>query len=76
MDLNGMVKKMGYIDIQFVKIATAAFILMIAKLWDGILALDWYWYLIIAVLACIKPVIKIFKKDPLATTPETNPPVA
>ena len=34
-----------------------SFGLMIAKLWEQILYFDWYWYLIIALLASIKPII-------------------
>ena len=75
MSLNDLPKKFGVLDISFIKIATAAFILMIAKLWSGILALDWYWYLAIAILASIRPMIKMFKNDPAATI-ETNPAVA
>ncbi|MFH1770692.1 MAG: hypothetical protein ABH828_03985 [archaeon] len=56
------VKKMHWYDISFVKLSTAAFILMIAKLWNGILYLEWYWYLVIGVLAAIEPMCKLLKK--------------
>jgi len=39
-----------------------AFGLMIAKLWSPILYLDWYWYLIIALLAAIKPIMTFWKQ--------------
>ena len=39
-----------------------AFGLMIAKLWEPILYLDWYWYLVIALLASIKPMMTFFKQ--------------
>jgi hypothetical protein len=45
-----------------IKTSTAAFILMIAKLWDGILALDWYWYLVIALVAVFPVMKKMFCK--------------
>ena len=60
--VNTKVQKCNFVDIQFIKICTAAFILMVAKLWEPILSLDWYWYLIIAVLAAIKPVTRVFGK--------------
>tara|TARA_Y100000310_G_C20597204_1_gene771138 strand:- start:542 stop:853 length:312 start_codon:yes stop_codon:yes gene_type:complete len=48
-------------DISMIKLSSAAFALMIAKLWTPLLALEWHWYLIIAILASIKPMIKMFK---------------
>lgn len=56
------IRKMHWYDISFTKLAAAAFILMVAKLWNGILALDWYWYLVIGVLAAIVPMYDMFKK--------------
>jgi len=35
------------IDIRLVRLAGFALGLMIAKLWEPILYLDWYWYLVI-----------------------------
>ena len=60
---NENLKKMNAYDIGLVKLSTAAFILMIAKLWDGILGLAWYWYLIIFIVAAIRPVMKMFKSE-------------
>ena len=51
-----------YIDIRLMGLMGFAFGLMIAKLWEPILYLDWYWYLIIALLASIKPLITFFKQ--------------
>lgn len=53
--------RMNTFDIGHIKLAVAAFILMIAKLWEPILSLDWYWYGIIFVLAMLKPSFKYFK---------------
>ena len=58
--MNSNIQKCVWYDISLVKLSTAAFILMIAKLWTPILSLEWYWYLIIAVLAAIMPVMKMF----------------
>ena len=51
-----------FIDLRLIGLMGFAFGLMIAKLWEPILYLDWYWYLIIALLASIKPLITFFKQ--------------
>ncbi|MFH1589361.1 MAG: hypothetical protein ABIB43_02220 [archaeon] len=61
-NFNKKIKNLKLCDISLIKLTTAAFILMIAKLWSGILYLDWYWYLVIGVVAAIKPMYKMFKK--------------
>lgn len=60
--LNKKIKKMEWYDISLTKLSVAAFILMVAKLWNPILALEWYWYAIIFVLAAISPMLKILRK--------------
>jgi hypothetical protein len=59
---NSKVKKLKWCDISLIKLSTFAFALMLAKLWPAILNLDWYWYLIIALLAAVKPLKKALKK--------------
>ncbi|UCD20946.1 MAG: hypothetical protein JSW08_00145 [archaeon] len=59
---NSKVKKLKWSHVQWIKLSVAAFILMVAKLWPGILALDWYWYLVIAIVAAIFPISKVFRK--------------
>ena len=51
-----------HIDIRLVLLAGFALGLMIAKLWEPILYLDWYWYLVITLLALIKPVMTFWKQ--------------
>ena len=51
-----------YIDIRLAGLVGLTFGLMIAKLWEPILYLDWYWYLVIALLASIKPMMTFFKQ--------------
>ena len=51
-----------FIDIRLIGLASFALGLMIAKLWEPILYLDWYWYLVIALLASIKPVMTFFRQ--------------
>jgi len=58
---NKWASKMRWRDIQAIKISTAAFILMVAKLWPPILQLEWYWYLVIALVAAILPLRKMMK---------------
>lgn len=60
--LNKIIKRFQWYDISLIKISTAAFVLMVAKFWPALLALDWYWYLIIAVVAAIPPMMKMFCK--------------
>lgn len=40
----------------------AGFILMITKVWEQLLNLDWYWYGFISMCAAIKPVSIVFQK--------------
>lgn len=61
--IDSKIKAMVWYDISLVKLATAAIILMIAKLWSPLLALEWYWYGLIFIAASIRPMIKIFKKE-------------
>lgn len=55
-------KKMDIYDIKLVKISVLGFTLMLAKLFPELLVLDWYWYLIIGVIAMLRPMKKLFKK--------------
>ena len=50
-------------DISLIKLAAAAFALLIAKLWPPLLSLEWHIYLIIAVLASAPVCIKILCRD-------------
>ncbi|GAJ19990.1 unnamed protein product [marine sediment metagenome] len=61
--LDSKIKNMRWYDISLVKLSTAAFILMIAKLWPPLLSLAWHWYLIIALLAAIIPLKNLFKEE-------------
>jgi len=50
------------IDVRLMGLGGFFFGLMLAKLWDPILGLDWYWYLIIALVLSIKFIITFFKQ--------------
>ena len=58
---NLMKYKADVFDIAFTKIAVFAGALFIAKVWDTVLGLDWYWYLLIFIIASIKPMVNFFK---------------
>ena len=49
------------IDVGLVKIAVIAATLLIAKLWQPILSLEWYWYLLVCLIAAVKPFSTFFK---------------
>ena len=59
---NSKIKKMTWPDIACTKIAAMAFILTVAKLWPGLLCLDWPWYAAIAVFASVRPLATLFAK--------------
>ena len=52
---DSKVKKLKWIDVKLIQLSVAGFVLMIAKLWEPLLSLDWYWYACIGVLTAIKP---------------------
>ncbi len=58
---NSKLKKTTWVDVSLIKISAAAFALMVAKLWEPLFSLDWYWYAIIFVITAIKPAYKAFK---------------
>ena len=57
---NEKIQNMVWFDISLVKLSAAAFALMIAKLWAPLLSLEWYWYLVIGLVAALKPMYKVF----------------
>ncbi|MBU2634119.1 MAG: hypothetical protein KJ674_02655 [Nanoarchaeota archaeon] len=60
--MESKIQNMRWFDISFIKLSSAAFILMIAKLWSDILVLDWYWYAVIGIIAAIRPLTMMFKE--------------
>ena len=53
--------KFPYVDLRLAAVYGCAAGLGIAKLWEPMLALDWYWYFIIAALAGIKPLVTFWR---------------
>ena len=60
---DSRIKNLNWTDFGLIKLSILAFALMVAKLWQPILSLDWYWYAIVFVLACIKPMLKVLRKN-------------
>ena len=48
--------KADYVDVLLAETGAIAFALLFAKLYSPLLSLDWYWYLIIGIVAAYKPV--------------------
>ncbi|KAB2877950.1 hypothetical protein F9K33_15000 [bacterium] len=44
-----------WLDVGLTKIAVFFATLFLAKVWGPILGLEWYWYLILGIIASIKP---------------------
>ncbi|MBN2102117.1 MAG: hypothetical protein JW716_04570 [Candidatus Aenigmarchaeota archaeon] len=61
MDEFKAVKK-NWKDIALVKLCVFFFALMVAKLWNPVLSLEWYWYGLLFVIFAIKPLYSIFSK--------------
>ena len=59
---DSKVKNLKWIDVKLTQLSAAGFVLMIAKLWQPLLSLDWYCYAVIGVLAAIIPTYKGLKK--------------
>lgn len=63
--MNLIEKMSGYradwLDVGLTKIAVFAGTLFIAKIWEPVLSLEWYWYVIIWIAAAIKPLATFFK---------------
>lgn len=60
--VDAKIRKYDWTDIGLIKLSVACFVLMIAKVWQPLLSLDWSWYGIICVLSAIKPVSKLIQK--------------
>ena len=58
---DAQVKKLNWVDLQCIKVSVIGFTLLIAKLWEPILNLSWYWYALIFILFLIKPVSKVLR---------------
>ncbi|MDQ7816031.1 MAG: hypothetical protein RDU14_03335 [Melioribacteraceae bacterium] len=62
MNLSSKIKNisMDWADVALLKVAVFAATLLVAKLWNPLLSLDWYWYFILWIVAAIKPLYAFF----------------
>ena len=60
--VNEKIKKFTWVEYRVVKICVFAFTLMLAKLWPGILGLEWYWYGAVFAVTYAYLIMKIFGK--------------
>jgi hypothetical protein len=51
------------LDVSILKVCLIAFALLVAKLWPGLLALDWYWYGLIFAVTYIWVMIRLLTKQ-------------
>ncbi len=59
---NSKVENLSWVDVKLTQLSAVGIALMIAKLWQPLLSLDWYWYAVISILAAIKPAYNVLKK--------------
>ena len=57
---NKQLKKLDIWDIGLVKLATLMAAFLIAQLWPWLIVHIWWIFVVIFVLACIRPVMKMF----------------
>lgn len=60
---DSKIKYFHWYDLGFIKISVLACSLLIAKLWPPILSLDWYYYLLIAICAAMRPMFMMLQKN-------------
>ena len=58
---RAMAVRFSLVDLRLNGLVGFAFALAVAKLWQPVLALDWQWYALIAVVAGIKPAVTFFR---------------
>lgn len=61
-----IIKKMttyraDWIDVVFIKLGVFTATLFLTKIYEPILSLDWYWYLLLWIILSVKPVIGYVK---------------
>ena len=55
-------KKIGYVEIGWIKLSCMAFGLMLASWIPALTRVNGFWYLLIVVLAAIEPLCKVYKR--------------
>lgn len=59
---NNVVQKFNWTDVKLLNIVGLLIGFILIKLFPGILRVNIWWWIIIAIILCIKPVSKAFKK--------------
>ncbi len=54
--------KADMVDVGLTKWAVFSATLLLAKLWEPVLSLNWYWYLLIFLVAVIRPMVNFIKQ--------------
>jgi hypothetical protein len=52
---DARIGRLKWYDIGLIKVGVAAFVLMLVSFWPALLQVDWSVYLVIAVLASVRP---------------------
>jgi len=58
---DNAVKKLGWVDVKLLGLIGILIGFILMKLFPGILSINIWWWIIIAIILYIKPVLKIFK---------------
>ena len=61
---NSKIKQMTCVHVAVIELCVAAFTLLIAKLWPGVLVLDWYWYALVGAVSYIYLMAFMLRRDP------------
>lgn len=62
MNLFDNKKRFTIMDVASDEVAMIALAFLIAKFFPQVLVLDWYWYVVVIVLAVIKPIRALLEK--------------
>ncbi len=60
--LNKKNRNMDIFDTGLTKWSVIFFTLFLVKFWPFLLSLDWYWYLVVALILAIRPLYHFFEK--------------
>ncbi|MFC1731876.1 hypothetical protein ACFL6I_16275 [candidate division KSB1 bacterium] len=62
--LQKYIKKMKWYDISLIKLSTFFATLFLITVWPGfrdlVMSIDWYWYLVLLIVAAIIPLKRMF----------------
>lgn len=70
--IDTIIQRYRWYDISLIKISSGAFLLMVAKLWPPLLALDWYYYLAVSIVAAVPVLRKFCSEKPVPRSAQPN----